>query len=232
MSAVSNFDSVMANLGITKSATSDASTTKTKASGNALDQSAFLSLLTAQLKNQDPTAPVDNSQMISQMAQMSTVSGIAQMNTTLSGISSALGSSSASQALDYVGKTVLVDGSTAYPNTDGTLTAETNLDNAASDVQVQISDAQGNPLRTFSMGAQKAGAVEIDWDGKTDSGAAAGNGPFTIKALAVTPGGSTALNTQVWAPVTSVTLASDGSAPTLSVLGIGQTPLTAVHQVG
>lgn len=230
MSAVTNFDSVMSKLGITKSSASDSST---KATGsNTLDQSSFLQLLTAQLNNQDPTDPVDNSQMINQMAQMSTVTGISEMNSTLKSMSGLLGSNATASALGYVGKTVLVDGSTAYPNTDGTLTAQATLSSDATDVQAQISDASGNVLKTIDLGAQKAGTVSIDWDGTTSSGAAASGGPYTIKALAQETSGSTALATQVWAPVSSVTLPSDGSDPTLSVLGVGNVATSSVYQVG
>ena len=56
----------------------------------ALDQSDFLALMSAQLKNQDPTKPVDNSEYVAQMAQFSTVSGIAQSNTTLDAIAAKL----------------------------------------------------------------------------------------------------------------------------------------------
>jgi flagellar basal-body rod modification protein FlgD len=55
-----------------------------------LDQSDFLALMSAQLKNQDPTKPMDNSEYVAQMAQFSTVNGIAQSNTTLDAIAAKL----------------------------------------------------------------------------------------------------------------------------------------------
>ncbi len=61
-----------------------------KAHKTTLDQSDFLALMSAQLKNQDPTKPVDNSEYVAQMAQFSTVSGIAQSNTTLNAIAAKL----------------------------------------------------------------------------------------------------------------------------------------------
>jgi flagellar basal-body rod modification protein FlgD len=57
-----------------------------KAPKTALDQSDFLALMSAQLKNQDPTKPVDNTEYVAQMAQFSTVSGIAESNTALAAI--------------------------------------------------------------------------------------------------------------------------------------------------
>ncbi len=57
-----------------------------KAPKKTLDQSDFLALMSAQLKNQDPTKPVDNTEYVAQMAQFSAVSGIAETNTALAAV--------------------------------------------------------------------------------------------------------------------------------------------------
>ncbi|NWO96190.1 flagellar hook assembly protein FlgD, partial [Escherichia coli] len=88
----------------------------------------FLALMTAQLKNQDPFAPVDNSQMVAQMAQFSSLSGITEMSTTLKSIAGKLGATTLNDAIGYVGKNVLVQGSTAYPRTSGGLAGAVALD--------------------------------------------------------------------------------------------------------
>src|SRR3546814_12773992 len=75
--------------------------------------------MTAQLKNQDPFSPVDNTQMVAQMAQFSSVAGIAEMNSTLKAISDKLAGGSTSDALSYVGRNVLTPGNVAYGRTDG-----------------------------------------------------------------------------------------------------------------
>lgn len=196
-----------------------------------LDQTAFLKLMTTQLKNQDPFKPIENTEMVAQMAQFSSVSGIAEMNASLKAISARLGSNETAAALSYVGKSVLVKGDVAYPGADGGVTAFADIDQDASGVSVQISDASGNLLRTLQLGAHKAGQVAIDWDGKTDAGEAAGSGPFSIKATASTIGGTLAASTSVWTPVTSVNLPSDGSSPTLQLAGLGTRPLSDVRQV-
>jgi flagellar basal-body rod modification protein FlgD len=74
-------------------------------------QSNFLKLLTEQLKNQDPLSPMDNAQMTSQLAQISTVDGIEKLNTTLTAMLSGSQSSEAVQAAALVGKGVMVEGS-------------------------------------------------------------------------------------------------------------------------
>jgi flagellar basal-body rod modification protein FlgD len=210
------------------------STTKAAAatSSDTLDQTAFLKLMTTQLKNQDPFKPVENTEMVAQMAQMSATSGIAEMNASLKAISTRLGSSETAAALSYVGKSVLVKGDIGYPGSDGGISAYAEIDQDASGMTVQITDAAGAPVRTITMGAQEAGQVEIDWDGKDNAGANAGAGPFTVKAMAQTAAGTIAASTLVWSPVTSVNLPSDGTSPTLQLAGLGTRPLTDVRQVG
>ncbi|WP_174298036.1 flagellar hook assembly protein FlgD [Sphingomonas bacterium] len=230
--ATSSFDSTLASLGIARSGATAATATAATSSGSTtLGQSDFLKLMTAQLQNQDPFSPVDNTQMVAQMAQFSSVSGIAQMNTTLSGIATKLGATSTSDALGYVGKSVLTQGSTAYARTAGGIAGAVELDAAATDVRVTIADAGGNTLKTLSLGAQKAGTTSYDWNGTTDAGAAAGDGPFTV-SVAAQDGGSTVVSRSlVWAPVSSVSLPTGGT-PSLNVTGLGPVDVSAVRQVG
>src|SRR5664279_439991 len=79
-----------------------------KASTTTDSQSRFLTLLTAQLKNQDPLNPMDNAQMTSQLAQISTVDGIERLNTTLQSLISDSSNSQTMQAAALVGHGVLV----------------------------------------------------------------------------------------------------------------------------
>ncbi len=230
----STFDSTLSSLGIATSGTAAANTAvaaSTATGSTTLGQADFLKLMTAQLQNQDPFSPVDNTQMVAQMAQFSSVAGISQMNTTLTGIASKLGATSTSDALSYVGKTVLTQGSTAYARTSGGIAGAVELDGAASDVTVSINDASGNTLKTLSLGAQPAGTATYDWDGTTDAGAAAGNGPFTVSVNAQNSGTAITSRSLVWASVSSVSLPTGGT-PTLNVTGLGSVDVSAVRQVG
>lgn len=228
----SSFDTTLASLGIARSGTAAATAAAAPSSGSTtLGQSDFLKLMTAQLQNQDPFSPVDNTQMVAQMAQFSSVSGIAQMNTTLSGIAAKLGATSTSDALAYVGKSILTEGSTAYPRTAGGIAGAVELDGAATDVRVTINDANGATLKTLSLGAHAAGTVGYDWDGITDAGTKAGDGPYTVSVAAQDAGTAVASRGLVWAPVESVSLPAGGT-PTLSVTGLGPVAVAAVRQVG
>lgn len=229
---MSGFDLTMSQLGIARTGLTGDPAVRTRAESEMLDQSAFLKLMTAQLRNQDPFKPVENEAMVAQMAQFSSVAGIAEMNKTIKELASRLGGASNSDAIAYVGKTVLVEGDVAYPNTDGALEAVIALDTAAADVQVSIADMNGNVVRTVSLGAHGAGDLPIGWDGTNQDGESAGDGPFRITATAIRADGGAAVPVFVWAPVTSVSMPPDGSAPLLNVAGLGQKPISAVRQVG
>jgi flagellar basal-body rod modification protein FlgD len=225
------FDTTLANLGINRTGASTASAA-TSGSNAAMDQSDFLTLMTAQMKNQDPFDPVDNTQMVAQMAQFSSLAGISEMNTTLQAIAAKLGATSTTDLVSWVGRTVLTEGSVAYPRSDGTLGGVIELGGDAAEVNVVIEGPNGEILKNVSLGAVTAGQTEFEWDGSTDTGEPAGTGPFTIRVAARNADGDTvSAKPLVWAPVTSVAMGSDGN-PMLTLPGIGQVSTTAIRKIG
>mgnify|MGYP003861069191 CR=1 FL=1 len=224
------FDTTLNNLGIARS-----STTKTNSNSSlgdrTLGQADFLSLMTAQMKNQDPFNPVDNTQMVAQMAQFSSVAGISEMNTTLKGLADKMAGSSTADALAYVGKTVLTEGSVAYGRTSGGLAGSIDLGGDATNVLVSITDAQGGTMKTMDLGAHSAGTVDYDWNGMNTDGENGGTGPFTISVTAYNGSANVAAKSLVWAPVESVSMPSGGS-PKLTVSGLGQIDPSAVRSAG
>jgi flagellar basal-body rod modification protein FlgD len=227
----STFDTTLANLGIGRTGTTTPPVAAAGSGSQTLGQADFLKLMTAQMQNQDPFNPVDNTQMVAQMAQFSSLSGISQMNTTLQSIADKLTGTSANDALAYVGKTVLTEGDTAFGRTTGGIAGAVDVDSAASDVKVTIQDQSGNVLKTLDLGAQAKGTATFDWDGKTDAGADAGAGPFKVVSSGNANGATVGTHTLVWAPVTSVSMPSSGS-PVLNVAGIGSVDLSDVRQIG
>jgi flagellar basal-body rod modification protein FlgD len=226
-----SFDTTLANLGVKRTSTASANTA-TKESSSAMDQSDFLTLMTAQMKNQDPFDPVDNTQMVAQMAQFSSLAGISEMNTTLQAIAAKLGATSTADMVSWVGRTVLTEGVVAYPRTDGSLGGVIELGADASEVNVVIEGPNGEILKSVSLGAAKAGPMDFEWDGTTDTGEAAGSGPFTIRVAAQNADGDQiTAKPLVWAPVTSVAMGSDGN-PLLTLPGIGQVSTTAIRKIG
>jgi flagellar basal-body rod modification protein FlgD len=221
-----SFDSTLSSLGIaTKPAATTSNTGQTT-----LGQADFLKLMTAQLQNQDPFSPVDNTQMVAQMAQFSQLSGITEMSTTLKAISDKLGATTTGDAVGYIGRTVLTAGDTAYGRTSGGIAGGVELDAAASEVTVSIQSADGRLLRTLDLGAQGAGTLGYDWDGKLADGADAGTGPFTVSVSAKSGTDPVVARTLVWAPVQSVSTTSGQTVLTLP--GLGEVPATQVRQIG
>jgi flagellar basal-body rod modification protein FlgD len=164
-------------------------------------QQTFLQLLVTQLQNQDPTSPMDSSQMTSQLAQINTVSGIAQLNTTLQSLSSQLNASETGQASSLIGRTVMVPGGTFtvdhLTNSDGTQSDSegtspfgAQLAVNATDLQFEVKNSQGIVVNTIDLGKASAGVVPIrSWTPVDASGAALppGNYTFTVKDVGADP---------------------------------------------
>ena len=146
-------------------------------------QSRFLKLLTEQLKNQDPLSPMDNAQMTSQLAQISTVDGIEKLNTTLTALLDGSQSSDAVQAAALVGKGVMVEGK-ALTLSGGKAYGGIELASAADKVTVTIKDANGLEVRKLELGDAEAGISNFAWDGLTASGAQAVDGKYTMSVSA------------------------------------------------
>lgn len=121
---------------------------QTKKDGTALSsENRFLTLLTTQLKNQDPLNPMDNAQMTSQLAQISTVDGIEKLNATLQSLVDNSTDSEALQAAALVGHGVMVPGS-GLSLQEGTALGGVELTDAADRVRVTIKDGNGLAIRT------------------------------------------------------------------------------------
>jgi flagellar basal-body rod modification protein FlgD len=199
----------------------------------------FLTLLVAQMNNQDPLNPVDNSQLTTQMAQISTVTGINNLNGSVTSLLSQLQQSATIQSAQLSGHSVMVAGSTltlatgtssSGSSTNGAVGGY-NLSGAAKSVTVTITDSSGATVRTLQLGAQGAGFQDFTWDGSTDSGgtAAPGNYQFAVSAVssAGAPVTSTAYNLQT---VVGSVPQADGS--TQLMLNNGSTvAYTAVKQI-
>jgi flagellar basal-body rod modification protein FlgD len=229
MAAANAFDTALQNLGIARTNTG-VTVAPASARNQTLGQADFLKLMTAQMRNQDPFDPVDNTQMVAQMAQFSSLAGITEMSSTLKAIADKLGATSASEAMAYVGRTVLTAGDTAFARTTGGIAGAIELDAAATDVTVSIMDASGQILHSRSLGPQEAGTITYDWDGKDLTGADAGTGPFTVRVAAQNAGKAVPVTGLVWAPVEAVSTA--GGAPVLTIPGLGSVPVTAVRKIG
>lgn len=212
-----------ASLGLAvSSATGSGATSTSATSGNgaeSLDMNSFMKLLTTQLQNQDPTNPTDNSQMIAQLAQFSSLQGISQLNTTVNGFQSTLQSSQIMQAAALVGKAAIVKGDTAhmYNSTaaDGTTKASgilgaVDIPTGATSVSVSITNASGQVVDTQSVPVSGSARPTFSWDGTMSDGSVAPAGAYTVTANATVNGQGQAAQTYVGAVISSVGVTSSG----------------------
>jgi len=201
-------------------------TTATDPNSVSAQQDKFLTLLVTQMKNQDPMNPMDNAAITSQMAQLSTVTGINQLNSTLTALSNTM---SLGSSTNMIGAGVLVPGATLGLSGSKAVGGVT-LAGPADSLSVAINDASGNTVQTLQLGVQKAGGVvPFTWDGSTTSGTAAPDGSYTFAAQAVLSGATTAPATLAYGTVNAITPGASGT--TLTVGNLGNFAMSAVQQV-
>ncbi|GAC1410978.1 MAG: flagellar hook assembly protein FlgD [Burkholderiaceae bacterium] len=190
-------------------------------------QDRFLTLLVTQMKNQDPLNPMDNAQVTSQLAQLSTVSGIDKLNTTLSALQGSYQSSQSLQAASLIGHGVLTPGG-SVTLAGGKALLGVDITEAADDVKLTIRDSSGKPVHTMNLGSQQASTLPLEWDGRTDAGATASAGAYTFEVAATRGGTKSAATALAYGQVQSVS--TSGQGVKLNVPNIGAIDLSAVKQ--
>jgi flagellar basal-body rod modification protein FlgD len=198
--------------------------------GSAADsEQRFLKLLVTQLNNQDPLNPLDNAQLTSQLAQMSTVSGIEKLNGAVQSLLAQSGASQVLQSAALIGRTVLVPGKDVEVKAGTPAKFGIDLAGAADTVKVSVKNAAGDVVRTFDLGALPAGVKMIDWDGKTDTGTTAPDGNYTLSVTAKAGAEIVASVALTYAKVASVAQVRGGAS--LDLGGGRQAGLDEVRQV-
>jgi flagellar basal-body rod modification protein FlgD len=209
---------------------STSSTSSTSGTSAADLQNTFLQLLVAQLKNQDPTNPMDSSQMTSQLAQISTVQGISQLNTSLSSLSTQLSAGQQSQAALLIGSTVLAQGNSISVASGKTGAFGVSLANSVSDLQVVVKNSAGTIVNTIDLGKQSAGTIPVGWTPTDTAGNALPDGTYTITATGTINGQQATATTLTGATVESVVTQSTGTPGLVLSNGstIGLTSVAAI----
>lgn len=147
-------------------------------------QNNFLTMLVTQLKNQDPTNPMQNSQLTTQLAQISTLSGIEKLNSTLGSISRQISSSQSLQSSMLVGHGVMVNGSQILVGKKVTTPFGVDLSGASNSTLFTIKDSRGQIVRTIDAGPLKEGIHTFTWDGTLQDGKPAPDGKYSFSVSA------------------------------------------------
>ncbi|MYM23985.1 flagellar hook assembly protein FlgD [Duganella sp. FT135W] len=223
----------------TTNSTTTTSTTSSTSSTTSVqaDQDKFMKLLVTQLQNQDPLNPMDNAAMTSQLAQLSTVTGINKVNSTLESLRTDIAASQSQSAINLIGKGVLVEGKgiTLSSTTDdaGKTTSSSvfgiDLASAAQNVSIAIQDSTGKTVRTMALNNAEVGTYPISWDGTTDAKTTAPAGSYTFTVTATSAGKT--LTDATALQLAAVASVSTGSGGTKLNTSLGQFTMSDVKEV-
>ena len=185
-----------------------------------LGQEDFLKLMTTQLQNQDPFAPMENGEFIAQMAQFSTVTGITSMDESLKNVAAKLGETRIATAANMLGHSVLVPGKIARADDDGSVNGVIDLPSAATNVNVVFKSQNGEILDTINLGNQSSGLVGFAWHGAPKD-MIESDEPIFVEAYANSGKGMEGVNSSIFAEVLSSSAGDGNSGVMLDVRDYG-----------
>ncbi len=200
--------------------------TATKPGGD-LGQDDFLLLMTTQLRNQDPTQPMDSGAFLGQLAQFSTVSGIQNMQGSFADLANSLYTNQALLGSELVGRKVLIPTTTLTLGAEGSVQGQLSAI-AGPDVQLKIVNGQGQLVRILTPAAGENG-LGFTWDGLDTQGKRLPPGTYAVEAVGASSAGT--LPILLEQEVTSVSLGRAGDALRLNLTGGQSVDLTQVQQI-
>ena len=192
-----------------------------------LGQSDFLKLMTTQLQNQDPFAPMENAEFIAQMAQFSTVTGITEMGTELKGIAEQLGEFRIATAANLLGNSVMIPGNYARPDAQGEIHGMLDLPSASGVTNLTFSNAAGDLLHHMELGPQSAGLVGFAWQDVPQS-VLEGGDAIRIEAFADMGEGMQSLTPSVYAEILAASTGDPTTGVMLDVRDYGSIPAAEI----
>jgi flagellar basal-body rod modification protein FlgD len=188
-----------------------------------INQSDFLQLITAQLKDQNPMSPADPTQFVSQLEGMSEVS-------SMQGMQNSLAASQIMNGTTLLGHSVLAPGATATLAAVGAIAGAVTAPQGASQLTVSITDSKGNPVTSFKLTPNDSGLTPFSWNGTTSTGAAAPAGQYTVSVSASVNGSSQQVDPMVISKVSTVTI--DPTSQSVDVnTDSGSVPLSSIVAV-
>jgi flagellar basal-body rod modification protein FlgD len=218
------------NMNGTSSATGSTSSTASTSTGSGL-QSTFLQLLVTQLQNQDPTNPMDSSQMTSQLAEINTVTGISQLNTSLSSLATQINAGQTTQSAGLIGGSVLAPGDAITVASGKSNVFGVQLGAAVSDMKINVVNSAGQIVNTIDLGAQPAGTVPVSWAPVDTAGNALPAGNYTLTATGTLATGGAATGTTLTAATVESVVQGAGGVPSVVLSNNTTVPLTSVAAI-
>ncbi len=183
---------------------------KVKATSTTMDQGAFLTLFTTQLKNQNPLDPVKNEAFVAQLAQFSQLEATTSMNASMEAMVQSMQGDKMLAGAAMIGRKVAVPNAPAMLLGGQPVQASVDLPTGADGVQMQILDNRGQVVRKLIYPAQSPGSMKLAWDGMSDSGASMPDGAYTMQVLASSLGKAVQPVVNMFSTVRSVSNAGTG----------------------
>lgn len=190
----------------------------------------FITLMTTQLKYQDPTKPQDSSAFVAQLAQFSSVSGIQEMNSSISTLLSEMRNSQAVNATALVGHDVLVAADSMAISSGQSVTGAVSTPDGASSINIVVTDKSGQIVRQMTVAAGED-LSNFTWNGLDDSGNQVGAGTYNFEAIATVAGSSVSADTLLTTKVSSVTIDTADNSLQLNTSSLGSIGLSDVRQI-
>ena len=188
---------------------------------NTLGQEDFLKLMTTQLQNQDPFAPMDNGDFIAQMAQFSTVTGITEINSNLTDLGSKLEPNRVATAAQFLGHSVLVPGKVVSPDDNGEIHGVVDLPSYSNDVGLTFTNSSGEIVHTMNLGSNDRGLVGFSWTDIPDE-IKENKTRLTIQAYAGNGQASDGISTSVYNKVIAASAPKDSEDIVLETKDYGE----------
>lgn len=216
------------------------SNSTSSSSFNEMDQSDFLLLLTTQLQNQDPSKPVDATNFVTDLTQMSQLEATSEMNTSIIAMTKSFQSLQTMQGASLIGRNVQIEGDKFSYSTEQPSRFSLQTDEPFIDITIVISDENGIVKELnyadFLSDREKASwdglaSKSIEWDGFDDVGASRSEGVYSITAYGTDGAGETqSINTVVGSRVNTVGINQDGTM-TLTLATGEKIPMESVREI-
>lgn len=186
-------------------------------------QTEFLQLMVAQINNQDPLNPIDGTEYVSQLAQMSTVEGIQNMMSLQSQSNTLLDTQQVLQSTQLVGKQVSVPASNLSLDKEEAITGKVRLPESGESVTLKVTDVNGKVVQERDFGQQAAGDIPFELDTLPE-------GIYKFEVVVKNGDVSQSYTPYLNRQVEKVSIPANGGDIQLQVAGVGSMSLFSVSE--
>lgn len=196
-----------------------------------MGQEDFLRLMITQLQNQDPMKPMENGDFLGQMAQFSTVSGIENLNNTMSSVTGALSANQALQAASLVERSALVAADSIEVSEGDGISGVIELPEDVEHGVVTIRDANGQEVARIAVENDGTGLARFEWGGSGADDEPGVAGQYEVSAEYQSGGNKESVATYLWGEIESVSLFGGTDGMRMTLKGIGTLSLAEAREI-